>query len=363
VNVKCITASLMVILLAIIPAGCQIHQEKLNHNVSAESKRAFKRDHSTIRSKIRDYLQSNNINGSIAVVKDGNILFEEGIGFANFNKRLLNKAATTYPIGSITKSIVAVCVIQLQEKGKLNVQDSIARYIPDFPNGRQIKLIHLLNHTSGVKTPLILKQDAKPLDIMQKIAEDEVKFPAGAKWDYNDINYIILGYIVEKVAGMPLHDYIQKNIFDIAMMRHSGFMTQKNPAPYGSVGYVRAGNQIILAKPLNVALLFGCGDIYSTVLDLCLFDQALMAGKLITTQSVEKMLTPGSKSSYGLGVYNKGDRFYSRGVLSGWESIHAYYQDKTAVAILLNVRDKKMDIHQIASDLYQLTANSSKIGE
>lgn len=363
VNGKYFKATILAIGLTVASAGCQIHHEEPKQNISAESEQlAVNGGHSPIGSKIRNYLHSNNINGSIAIVKDGKILFDDGAGFANFKKRTLNQAATTYPIGSITKSIVAVSVIQLQEKGKINVQDSVSRYIPDFPNGNHIKLIHLLNHTSGVKTPLFLNRVAKPSDIIRKLTEDEVKFPAGAKWDYNDINYIILGYIVEKAAGIPLHDYIQKNIFAKAEMHHSGFMTQKNSAPYISVGYVRAGNQLILAKPLNIALLFGCGDIYSTVLDLCSFDQALMAGKLIAKQSIEQMLTPGSKSSYGFGVYNKGNRFYSRGVLSGWESIHVYYKDKTSVAVLLNVRDKKIDIHKIASDLYELTANSYKTG-
>ena len=359
-SIKVFSASLMAITLAIGTAGCQIQHSEIKQNVSADS---LKIDHSTVKSKIRDYLQANHINGSIAVIKNGNILFNDGIGFANFNKRSLNQADTTFPIASITKSIMAVCILQLEEKGTLSLNDPVSRYIPDFPNGKQIQLVHLLNHTSGVKAPFILKQNPKPAEIIKKITEDEIKFPAGTKWDYNDINYTILGFIVEKVAKMPLHDYIQKNIFDKAKMNHSGFMTIKNPVPYHSAGYIRSGNQLLPAKPLNVSLLFGCGDLYSTAMDVCLFDQALMAGKLISKQSVKKMLTPGPKSSYGLGVYNKGDHFYSRGVLSGWESVHACYQDQTVIAILLNVRDRKIDIHKLANALHQIAAGSSNPGK
>ncbi|NRD76446.1 beta-lactamase family protein [Bacillus sp. BRMEA1] len=358
-KIKSLIVPLLAVIMGASQTGCQSQYSQQERIVSAKSgHRAIAQKQANIAWKIRDYIRSNDINGSIAILKGEKILFNEGAGFSNFNKRMTNTAETTYPIGSITKSIVAVSVIQLQEKGKLNVLDPISKYIPDFPNGDQIKLLHLLNHTSGVKTPIILNRDPKPSDIMQKIVNDEVKFPAGSKWDYNDINYFILGLIVEKTAGEPLHDYIQKNIFDKAMMHHSGFMTTKNPAPYRSVGYVKAGRQVILAPKLNIPLLFGCGDIYSTVLDLCLFDQALMGGKLISTPSVKKMLTPGSTSSYGLGVYNKGNRYYSRGVLSGFESIHAYYHDKTAIAILLNTRDKQTDIHKMAEDLYQLSSNS-----
>lgn len=304
--------------------------------------------------KLRDYLIAKHINGSVMVSKDTKVIFNEGIGFANRKNTNANLPSTTFPIGSITKAMVAVSVIQLQERGELSVYDSLSNYIPKFPNGRNIKLIHLLNHTSGIQTPNLLGGYAAPMEIVEEASKMPSKFPAGEKWDYNDINYLILGYIVEKVAKEPLHQYIQKNILDKAFMQQSGFITKSNPAPYSTMGYVRIGNQLFPAKKLNLAMLFGCGDIYTTTKDLSLFDVALMNGKLVSKDGLKQILTPSAKSKYGMGLYVTRDKVYSRGVLNGWEALHVYYNDHTSIVILLNVRDKRINIHQVSKDIYDM---------
>ncbi|WP_176699678.1 serine hydrolase domain-containing protein [Neobacillus massiliamazoniensis] len=304
--------------------------------------------------KLRQYLLSKHVNGSVAVIRETQILFNEGIGFADIKKGRANLPSTTFPIGSITKAIVATSIMQLQEDGRLSIQDPVSKYIPHFPPGKKIKLIHLLNQTSGIPSPRWYRGDFKPADIINRLKEKPVKFSAGSKWDYNDINYFILSYIVETVSGTTLHDYIQKNIFNRASMVHSGFMTHKNPIPYSSKGYIRLGNKVIQAKPNHIDQLFGCGDIYSTAYDLYLFDEAMVSGKLVSMQSLQTMLTPSNKSKYGAGLYIDGEKVYSRGVLSGWESLHVFYPDQTAIVILLNIHDKNFNIHQAAKDIYKM---------
>ena len=296
--------------------------------------------------KIRDYLLSKHVNGSIAVVKKDKVIFNEGIGLANRASGRANLPSTTFPIGSITKLMVATSILQLQEKGKLSTEDSVSTFIPNFPNGRRIKLIYLLNHTSGIEENLFFHGKSK--DMFKGIS---VKFPAGKKWDYNDINYFVLGLVVEKVSGESLHNYIQKNIFEKASMQHSGFMTQSRPMPFTSKGYIKTGDYELPVNILNMAELFGCGDIYATALDLCLFDEALLSGKLLTERSLQEMLKPGSQSKYGEGVYINDNKVFSRGVVGGWETLHVFFKDHTIIVILLNVRDKNINIHQLASDI------------
>jgi CubicO group peptidase (beta-lactamase class C family) len=333
-------------------AGCHNVDELIKpiQHVSAQSEKTD----IAIHQRIRDYLISKHVVGSVAIVKNKQLTFNEGVGFSDIKNRTVNQSATTFPIGSITKVMVATSIMQLQEKGKLSIQDPVSKFIPSFPNGRDIKLFHLLNHTSGIKSPLFHQGVRLPKDIIKRIEKRPVAFPAGAEWDYNDINYLVLGVIVEKVAGTSLHTYIQKNIFDKASMRHAGFITRKKPDDFHAIGYTRIAGHMIKSKQLNTPFLFGCGDIYATAHDLILFDEALMAGKLVTERSLEEMLTPGPKSTYGLGLYISGDRVFSRGVLSGWESLHVYFNDKTSIVILLNVRDKKINIHQVANNLYKI---------
>lgn len=300
--------------------------------------------------RISAYLKSNHVNGSVAIVKDQALIYNEGIGFANRKERTNNQPGTKFPIGSITKAIVATSIMQLQDQGKLSIYDSVSAYISDFPKG--IKLIHLLNHTSGIQASKSVNQKIEPAEIVKKVT---TTFPAGSKWDYNDINYLILGYIVEKVSGTPLHTYIQKNIFDKAMMRDAGFITKPDLRPNQAKGYVRVANQFIATKWPSSALLFGCGDIYATAYDISLFDDALMSGKLVSKHSLKQMLTPSTKSPYGLGLYHTDHTIYSRGVLKGWETLHVFYQqNQTNIVILLNVHDKRVNIHQLAAHLYKM---------
>jgi len=332
-------------------SGCQNSLKILKSNDDVLAHYENNQPENSIQQEIRNYLISHHVNGSIAVVKQNDILFQEGVGYANRKWKITNLPLTAHPIASITKLMVATGIMQLQDQGKLAIQDSVSTYIPDFPNGN-IKLIHLLNHTSGIQAPRWHSGNKKPADIMKGINTKSLRFPAGTQWDYNDINYLVLGLIVEKVSGEPLHKYIKRNIFNKASMEHSGFITDEQSVY--STGYLKLGNQLIPAKPLNTTMLFGCGDIYATSLDLCLFDEALMSGKLVSKQSLTEMLTPGPKSNYGLGLYVTDSRVYSRGVVGGWESLHVYFNNKTSIAILLNVRDKRINIHQVAKDVYKM---------
>lgn len=351
--------ALLLAVLTIGLTGCQSQEYILNnqdlklrdHSVSAHYEKGLG-PHS-VQSRIRDYLFSKQINGTVAVIKGHKTIFNEGIGYTDLKTRSFNQPNTTYPIGSITKSFVATSVMQLQEKGKLSIKDPVSKYLHHFPNGKRIKLVHLLSHTSGIQPPMLRIGIRSPMDYINRVEKRPVKFPPGKRWDYRDENYLILGYIVEKVSGVPLHKYIEKNIFAKAGMKHSGFITQRRPAPYTSDGYIRNNHQLI-ARGVNNQVLFGFGDIYATADDLCLYDEALMNGKLVSRKTLKSMLISRSKSKYGIGLYNAGYAVYSRGVMGGFESFHVYYKDKTVISILTNIRNRSLDIHKVGEDLHKL---------
>jgi len=349
-------------MILIAQTGCDVlnktnislfHQKDLAANPKEQIVQIVKKE-TSIQQGISDYLISRHINGSVAIVKQNRVIFNRGLGYADVKNHILNSASTSFAIGSVTKAFVATSIMQLQEKGMLSIQDPISKYLPHFPNGRNIKLVNLLSHTSGLQKPIWHRGETTPLAIIKAEEKKPLLFPAGTKWDYKDVNYIVLGYIVQKVTGTTLHAYIQKNIFDKANMKDSGFITRKWPHSITSNGYKRSGNHLIIIKNFNTYLLFGCGDIYSTALDLTKFDQALFTGKLVSLTSLHNMITPRSISTYGLGLYNYGDRIFSRGVLGGWETLHVYFKDRTAMAILINIRDNRVKIKNIAVELHWL---------
>ena len=166
---------------------------------------------------------------------------------------------------------------------------------------------------------------------------------------------MVLGYIIEKVTGMKLDDYIQANILNKVPMKETGFITHEHPVPYNSVGYLLNGDKVESTKYLSTYPLFGCGNIYTTAYDLTQYDQALMNGRLISKDSLKQVLTPSGKSTYGLGLYNRGNVIFSIGVLGGWYSMHAYYpEDKLSIVVLLNARSKTTNIELIMAGIYQI---------
>jgi CubicO group peptidase (beta-lactamase class C family) len=353
-NIKNVSVLMMTLLFSVILFSCGKQE---NHNQATKEdkqkamelvkkkaekeKKVQQEKEEKIRQSIRDYLQKGNYSGVVTVIKGNQTIFNEGIGYADVDKKTLNQSETTFPIGSITKIFVSTSVMQLQEQGKLNIQDPVSKYLPGFPNGQNIKLYNFLTHTSGIDRLHWHRGDTTPLKLVQEIERQPEKFSPGTKWDYLDANYMVLGYIIEKVTGMNLHDYIKMNILDKVPMNESGFITPEHPVPYSSIGYIKNDDKTETTKYLSVYPLFACGDIYTTAADLGQFDQALMNGKLISTDSLKQILTPSGLSTYGLGLYkNKEGMAYSVGVLGGWYSIHAYYPDKTSIVILFNVRSK-----------------------
>ncbi|MFJ5715551.1 serine hydrolase domain-containing protein [Neobacillus sp. NPDC093127] len=336
----------------------------INKEESEKEKAALaQKNEEMLQQKIREYLNTNSLSGTIAVVRGKHILFNEGTGYANIEKKSLNTASTTYPIGSITKIFVSTSIMMLQERQLLNIQDPVSKYIPNFPNGDKIKLYHLLTHTSGIRSPNWQKSDKTPLNLIQEIEKAPIKFQPGEKWDYLDANYMILGYIVEKTSGTSLHQFIQENIFNKIPLKETGFVTHENSVPYSSMGYMKKDDIERPTNSLNAYTLFGCGDIYTTAYDMAHFDQALLNGELISKNSLLEMTTPsGTHAKYALGIYNDFDKnyYFSIGVLGGWYSMHAYYKDKehTQIVILMNSRTKTTEIGNIMKDIYQMVMAS-----
>jgi CubicO group peptidase (beta-lactamase class C family) len=361
-NYRNLCLLIITVVLALSLGGCgksnvvkNAQKSNLKSHVKGNQKEA------KIRQETEDYLQKNKLSGSVAIVKGSHILFNEGVGYADIDKQLPNDSSTTYPIGSITKTFVATSIMKLQEQGKLNIQDPVSKYIPTFPNGNNLKLYYFLTHTSGIQRLHWHKDDTTPLKLVEEIEKAGFKFPPGTKWDYLDTNYMVLGYILEKVTGKDLNNFIQTNIFDKVPMKHSGFITPEHPVPYTSVSYFLNGDQHTASKYLNTYALFACGSIYSTALDLAQYDQALMNGRLTSRDSLKQILTPSGKSTYGLGLYNDKTLIYSVGVLGGWNTIHAYYPaEKTSIAVLLNERGNSINIKQVMSDIHQIVAGSNK---
>ena len=151
-------------------------------------------------------------NGTVLVMQKGKAMYEKSFGLADREWNVANTNETKYRIGSVTKQFTAACILQLAEQGKLNLDDKLSKYIPDYPKGDSITTHMLLNHTSGIKNytdlPEFWPKAILPLSTDSMIAlfkNKPLDFSPGTNWNYSNSGYFLLGVIVEKVSGKKLN--------------------------------------------------------------------------------------------------------------------------------------------------------------
>ncbi|MBB6623126.1 beta-lactamase family protein [Clostridium gasigenes] len=283
--------------------------------------------------------------GNVLLSKNNEIIFNESYGYSNKEKGIKNTPQTKFMIGSMTKAITALCIMQLSEKGMLSTQQNIENYIPDFYKGHGITIHHLLNHTSGIPNYIMLKKEIKwgehhtPQEILQIVKGYKVKFPIGEKWSYSNTNYLILGLIIEIVSGMNYHQYVKNYIFIPAKMNNSGFIDEEQK---------KVANNYIKGEKgfyMDPSMFFACGDIISTVGDFYLLDRAIQDGKLLKTQIVKEMQKPhhnGKYVKYGYGLFVK-NHFDCKSICHGGSipngytsHFEKYIDDDITIVVLSN---------------------------
>ncbi|AIK38797.1 MULTISPECIES: serine hydrolase domain-containing protein [Bacillus] len=304
--------------------------------------------------QLDEYLKSKNFSGTAVVVKNGKVLLNKGYGLANQAKKILNNSETTFYIGSISKAFVATAIMQLKDQNKLQTEDTIAKYIPSFPRGSEVKLVHLLTHTSGIPEYEAGADDISHEELLKRIGQQKRLFNPGEKWKYSDSNYSILGYIVEKVSGQPLEEYIKQHIFDVVGMKNSGFGTELEKTKYPSTGYKIVNNNMTVPAIPSMSQLYGNGDIYTSANDLYLFNEALFSGKLISKESYNQMFTA-FKKDYGFGWYVNPGSYSNHGVMPGWNCLNGFSRSGNAYVILLsNIQNNIKSFGTVNNDIYTM---------
>lgn len=171
------------------------------------------------------------LSGAVLVARRGEVLFSEAYGAARREPMRPNTMETRFELASLSKLFTAVAIAQLVEKGRLAFDSSVTSVLPDYPNpaaGRRITVHHLLTHTSGLpdfyrngKLRALEDSIHTLRDFWRTFALDSLWSEPGARFDYSNSNYILLGSIIEKVSGMPFEEYVQRQIFDPAGMTAS----------------------------------------------------------------------------------------------------------------------------------------------
>lgn len=298
---------------------------------------------------IQFYVSNKQFMGSVLVARDGKPLLSKGYGFANLEWEVPNSPESKFRLGSITKQFTAACILLLEERGKLNIQDPVKKYMPDAPAAwDKVTIYNLLTHTSGIPSftgfPDYESTEATPTTpekLVARFRDKPLEFQPGEKWNYSNSGYVLLGYLIEKISGQSYADFVQQNIFTPLGMKDSGYDSNSAIIPHRAAGYSPDGKSQVNAGFIHMSIPFAAGALYSTTEDLLRWEQGLFSGKVLSAASLEKMTTPFKENyAFGLAVQTVDGHkeIHHNGGIEGFNTELAYYpDDKLVVVVLANL--------------------------
>ncbi|RYY02489.1 MAG: serine hydrolase [Gammaproteobacteria bacterium] len=304
---------------------------------------------------VQSYVDNQQFMGSVLVAQGDNIILNKGYGFANVEWEIPNTPATKFKLASITKQFTAASVLILEEQGKLKTSDFITKYFPDVPAAwNKITILNLLNHSSGIPDfttfPNYESFQLSPTTASKTILtfkDMPLDFDAGQRVSYSSSGYILLGALIEKISGKSYESFVQDNIFSRVNMTNSGYASNTEIIIHQASGYTWGPIGVNNATYIDMSVPYAAGALYSTTGDLLKWENAVFGGKLLSSSSLKKMITP-YKEDYALGVFvatNKGQAIVQHnGEINGFNTNLIYYLDKKiTVAVLGNVNTYAVD--------------------
>lgn len=313
---------------------------------------------------------------TFSLVKDGQLSFSKGYGFTTTARtHPISPEQTLFRVGSISKLFVATAIMQLAEQGKLNLQDDVNRYLPDFKLtnnfGRPVTIANLLTHTAGFEEQEIgiatrNPEDVLPLGEYLKRRLPALVEPPGQQesYTYSNHGYALAGHLVETITGKPFEDYVQTNILQPLDMRYSSFTTSQEQAASRATGYKYAWNSL-QPLPFDYQQIAPAGALNASANDIAHFMLAqLQAGRyenkqILQPKTVQELQTrqythhPALNGiTYGFDEYfHNGIRaLYHEGNWPGFASLLLLIPDKQVGFFVSYNRDINMPREKLAQE-------------
>lgn len=259
--------------------------------------------------------EAGEFHGAIAIAKDGALVLEWAYGLANLDHQVPNTQETKFAFASMGKMFTGIAIMQLVEKGILEVEEKVGTYLPSYPSAEvreKVTLHHLLTHTSGLPDFMTDDYMEAPKQDFRKVAdytpyfEDEpLEFEPGSQFIYRNSDYVVLGLIIEKVTGTSYFEYVEANILEPAQMHATGYPAWDHPEPNRATGYTASNYQPgqLMANTYLVSAVGGpFGGGCGTTLDFLAFARSLRSYQLLSSGATTQMMAgQAADSTYGYG--------------------------------------------------------------
>ena len=307
---------------------------------------------------------------AVLVRKDGGTVFERSYGVADLRTKRPNDGRTDFRLASLSKQFTAAAVMLLVRDGKLRYDDHLTDVFPDFPAyGRAVTIRHLLNHTAGLLDYEDLMPPADPSRPVEDVQIDDAgvldllerqtagRFPPGTRWAYSNSGYVVLGLVVAKVSGRAFPEFLRDRIFlPLGMTGTLAYVRGRNEIPRRAYGHTRdaGGWRETDQSPTSATL--GDGGVYSSLVDLAKWDDALRCSTLLGEADMRPALEPvsvpegppvgpdGAPAAYGFGWFldpwQGHPRMWHYGETIGFRTaIQRFTRDGLTAVVLANRAD------------------------
>ncbi|MCG8410866.1 MAG: beta-lactamase family protein [Bacteroidales bacterium] len=331
-------------------------KEIVSRLIKDEIKKIFYQDKAKIIDSIMQQKRKKAyFNGSVLVAYKGKCIYNKSFGYADLRKRRNLKENDIFQLASVSKQFTAMAIMILKEQNRLSYDDTVTKYIPEFPYP-QITVRMLLNHTSGLPNYYWLvehhwnKKEA-PLneDVIKLLSEYKLGlyFTPGKRWDYSNTGYVVLASIVERISGNNFCEFMQQNIFDPLQMKNT-FVYSSSVASCQRKklkGYYYRGRRYReIPETINDGTV-GDKGVYSTTADLFKWDRALYSNILVSKETMQEAISTFKlrdkyEIPYGFGFrIKKHDQkkiAYHHGKWNGFRTSMLRYVEDTNTIIILN---------------------------
>lgn len=256
---------------------------------------------------------------SVAVIKDGSIVYKKGFGIANLEYGIPITPTTVFQIASVSKQFTVFSILLLEQEGKLSLDDDVRKHLPEMVDyGHKITIRNLANHTSGIRdntalANLIGTSEADLLSNDQAIklitSQNELNFIPGDEFEYCNSGYILLAEIVKRVSGQSFADFAEKRIFIPLKMKNSQVIDDPETIIKNRAYSYHNYNSVYYKSILNHSFI-GSTNLNTTTEDLCLwalnFEKKTIGNDAIFNKmKAMSKLNNGESIAYGLGIENR----------------------------------------------------------
>lgn len=295
---------------------------------------------------LEKYAKETGYSGNLLLSHKGETIFENSTGYADREEKIPLEMNSKFRFYSISKQFTAIAMMLLWEQGLVDLDAHPSRYLPYAKDlDSRVTIRNLLQHTSGLQeitTPAFSEVPGKPdfAEAVMELAKKPLDFEPNTGENYRNTGFVIASLIIEKLSGMPLHEYLQEKVFKPFGMETACCELGDKPIEGMVTGYEKVNGQIVPGRYLNAPSFFGAGYVVGTVYDLQNFYRSVMEKRLLKPETWDLIYTRSEVGQFGFGCipfqWDGRLTYQNNGGHIGFRTIHRLLPEMDFDIILLS---------------------------